>query len=72
MCFEILGAQSFAGVTKSTSQTLVADAVISVILQKPAGRLGEVSPGERSENHRGVWGKGVLTLGLKNAALAGK
>ena len=28
------------------------------LLRKPAGRLGEVSPCERSENLEGVWGRG--------------
>ena len=31
------------------------------LLRKPAGRLGVVSPCERSENKEGVWGGGWLT-----------
>ena len=31
------------------------------ILRKPAGRLGEVSPCERSEFMEGVWGRGGVT-----------
>ena len=33
------------------------------ILRKPAGRLGVVSPCERSENKEGVWGRGVVDTG---------
>ena len=32
-------------------------------LRKPAGRLGVVSPCERSENKEGVWGRGVVDTG---------
>ena len=32
-------------------------------LRKPAGRLGVVSPCERSENKEGVWGRGVVDKG---------
>ena len=35
----------------------------SLILRKPAGRLGVVSPCERSENKEGVWGRGVVDTG---------
>ena len=33
------------------------------LLRKPAGRLGVVSPCERSENKEGVWGRGVVDTG---------
>ena len=33
------------------------------ILRKPAGRLGVVSPCERSENKEEVWGRGVVDTG---------
>ena len=33
------------------------------LLRKPAGRLGVVSPCERSENYEGVWGRGVVDIG---------
>ena len=33
------------------------------ILRKPAGRLGVVSPCERSENKEEVWGRGVVETG---------
>ena len=33
------------------------------LLRKPAGRLGVVSPCERSENKEGVWGRGVVDIG---------
>ena len=32
-------------------------------LRKPAGRLGVVSPCERSENKEGVWGRRVVDTG---------
>ena len=35
----------------------------SNLLRKPAGRLGVVSPCERSENKEGVWGRGVVDTG---------
>ena len=34
-----------------------------VSLRKPAGRLGVVSPCERSENKEEVWGRGVVDTG---------
>ena len=34
-----------------------------IFLRKPAGRLGVVSPCERSENKEGVWGRGVVDTG---------
>ena len=36
---------------------------VGPILRKPAGRLGVVSPCERSENKEGVWGRGVVDTG---------
>ena len=35
----------------------------TTLLRKPAGRLGVVSPCERSENKEGVWGRGVVDTG---------
>ena len=38
---------------------------IFYMLRKPAGRLGEVSPCERSEFMEGVWGRGGGDIGAQ-------